>query len=55
VLFGRASPALYRPWGTAGADVMVVRGEIDGQPNMLGITPASVIEAFRALKRRDVA
>jgi heptosyltransferase-2/heptosyltransferase-3 len=55
VLFGRASPALYRPWGTAGADVMVVRGEIDGQPNMLGITPASVIEAFRALKLRDAA
>ena len=37
VLFGKASPSLYRPWGTAGADVKVLTGEIDGEPDMLGI------------------
>jgi ADP-heptose:LPS heptosyltransferase len=26
VLFGRASPTLYRPWGTSGADVKVLTG-----------------------------
>lgn len=52
VLFGRASPSLYRPWGTAGADVKVVRGELNGEPDMLGIEAQSVIEAFSTLRLR---
>jgi heptosyltransferase-2/heptosyltransferase-3 len=52
VLFGKALPSLYRPWGSAGADVKVLRGEIDGQPNMLGIATQSVVTAWSELKRR---
>jgi Glycosyltransferase family 9 (heptosyltransferase) len=52
VLFGKALPSLYRPWGTAGADVKVLCGEISGQPDMLGIDPRSVIEAWSALNLR---
>jgi heptosyltransferase-2/heptosyltransferase-3 len=52
VLFGRASPALYRPWGVAGAPVTVLTGTVDGQPSMLGISTASVIEAWTALAPR---
>jgi ADP-heptose:LPS heptosyltransferase len=52
VLFGRAPPSLYRPWGTAGAQVQVLRGEIDGEPNMLGIETRSVIAAWTNLKLR---
>ncbi|MGO9945531.1 MAG: glycosyltransferase family 9 protein [Steroidobacteraceae bacterium] len=54
VLFGRAPPWLYRPWGTAGAQVQVLRGEIDGEPNMLGIETRSVIAAWTDLKLRAV-
>jgi heptosyltransferase-2/heptosyltransferase-3 len=52
VLFGRASTALYRPWGAAGAPVSVLTGTLDGQPSMLGITTAKVIEAWEALAPR---
>jgi ADP-heptose:LPS heptosyltransferase len=52
VLFGKALPSLYRPWGTAGADVQVLTGFIDGEPNMLGIAAGSVIGAWSALKLR---
>jgi len=52
VLFGRAPPWLYRPWGTAGAQVLVLRGEIDGEPNMLGIETRSVIAAWTNLELR---
>jgi heptosyltransferase-2/heptosyltransferase-3 len=52
VLFGKASPSLYRPWGTAGADVKLLRGEVAGEPDMLGIEARSVIEAWSALKLR---
>ncbi|HEX3846066.1 MAG TPA: glycosyltransferase family 9 protein [Steroidobacteraceae bacterium] len=51
-LFGKASPTLYRPRGTAGADVKVICGELDGEPDMLGIEARSVIEAFSTLKLR---
>ena len=37
VLFGKALPSLYRPWGVAGPDVKVLTGSIDGVPDMLGI------------------
>jgi heptosyltransferase-2/heptosyltransferase-3 len=53
VLFGKALPSLYRPWGTAGADVKLLRGEVAGQPDMLGIESASVIEAWSGLKLRE--
>jgi heptosyltransferase-2/heptosyltransferase-3 len=52
VLFGKALPSLYRPWGTAGADVKVLCGEVAGQPDMLGIESASVIDAWSGLKLR---
>jgi heptosyltransferase-2/heptosyltransferase-3 len=52
VLFGRASPALYRPLGAAGADVKVLTGRIDGEPSMLGIAASEVIEAWSALRLR---
>ncbi len=53
VLFGKALPSLYRPWGSMGADVKVLCGQIDGQPNMLGIETQSVIDAWCKLKRRS--
>jgi ADP-heptose:LPS heptosyltransferase len=55
VLFGKASPSLYRPWGAAGADVKVLCGQIDGEPTMLGITTDQVIEAWRSLRMRPAA
>jgi len=52
VLFGKALPSLYRPWGTAGAEVKVLCGRIDGEPDMLGIGVSDVIAAWDALKLR---
>jgi heptosyltransferase-2/heptosyltransferase-3 len=52
VLFGKALTSLYRPWGTSGADVKVLCGEVAGEPDMLGIEAASVIEAWSRLKLR---
>ena len=50
VLFGKALPSLYRPWGTAGADVKVLCGQVDGEPSMLGISTADVTRCLGALK-----
>lgn len=52
VLFGKALPSLYRPWGVAGADVKVLQGEVGGQPDMLGIVPQAVISAWAGLGTR---
>jgi heptosyltransferase-2/heptosyltransferase-3 len=52
VLFGKALPSLYRPLGTAGADVRLLTGEIDGDPSMLGIELRSVIDAWSSLALR---
>ena len=52
VLFGKALPSLYRPWGAAGADVKVLCGQIGGEPEMLGIEPSRVIEAWSGLNLR---
>jgi heptosyltransferase-2/heptosyltransferase-3 len=52
VLFGKAMPSLYRPWGTAGADVKVLCGRIDGEPDMLGIAASEVMDAWSTLKLR---
>jgi ADP-heptose:LPS heptosyltransferase len=52
VLFGRALPSLYRPWGVANADVQLLRGELDGQPSMLGISSRQVIDAWTRLNLR---
>ncbi len=53
VLFGRASPALYRPWGVAGAQALVVTGEQDGVASMLGIGAEAVIAAWDRLQPRS--
>jgi hypothetical protein len=55
VLFGKALPSLYRPWGTAGADAKVLCGQLAGEPDMLGIESHSVIAAWSSLKLRDRA
>jgi ADP-heptose:LPS heptosyltransferase len=55
VLFGKASPSLYRPMGAAGADVQLLRGEIGGEATMLGIDVNSVIAAWSRLEMRDCA
>jgi ADP-heptose:LPS heptosyltransferase len=52
VLFGKASTALYRPWGRAGADVKVLTGRVNGEANMLGITTEEVVAAWDALALR---
>jgi heptosyltransferase-2/heptosyltransferase-3 len=52
VLFGKASPSLYRPWGVPGADVKLLTGEAGGEPSMLGIDAASVIAAWSGLRLR---
>lgn len=53
VLFGKALPSLYRPWGTAAADVKILCGQIAGEPDMLGIESRSVIAAWSGLKLRE--
>jgi heptosyltransferase-2/heptosyltransferase-3 len=55
VLFGKALTSLYRPWGVAGADVQLLRAEVAGEPTMLGIDAASVIDAWSRLKLRGAA
>ncbi|HZE43039.1 MAG TPA: glycosyltransferase family 9 protein [Steroidobacteraceae bacterium] len=55
VLFGKALPSLYRPWGTAGAEVQLLRGEVAGEPTMLGIEAGGVIDAWLRLKLRGAA
>jgi heptosyltransferase-2/heptosyltransferase-3 len=52
VLFGKASTSLYRPWGSAGAEVRVLTGQVDGEPNMLGIDARDVTAAWDALDLR---
>jgi ADP-heptose:LPS heptosyltransferase len=54
VLFGRASPSLYRPWGTAGADVKLLTGQVKGEPSMLGIEPGEVTAAWDTLRLRHL-
>jgi len=55
VLFGKALTSLYRPWGVAGADVQLLRAEVAGEPTMLGIDAAGVIDAWSRLKLRGAA
>jgi Glycosyltransferase family 9 (heptosyltransferase) len=52
VLFGKASTSLYRPWGSAGADVKVLTGQADDGPSMLGIDARDVMAAWDALELR---
>jgi heptosyltransferase-2/heptosyltransferase-3 len=52
VLFGKASTSLYRPWGTAGADVKVLTGRAGGEPSMLGIESGAVAAAWDTLALR---
>ena len=53
VLFGKALPSLYRPWGTAGAQAIVLTGEVDGAPSMLGIRVEDVVAAWTRLVPRE--
>ncbi|MFI4889222.1 MAG: glycosyltransferase family 9 protein [Steroidobacterales bacterium] len=52
VLFGKASPALYRPWGAGDAQVEVLTGEVDGAASMLGIEARTVVSAWDRLALR---
>jgi heptosyltransferase-2/heptosyltransferase-3 len=52
VLFGKASTSLYRPWGTAGADVEVLTGQMAGEADMLGLDVGSVMAAWSRLRLR---
>jgi heptosyltransferase-2/heptosyltransferase-3 len=52
VLFGKALASLYRPWGTAQADVKVLCGRIAGEPDMLGIETGDVVAAWSELTLR---
>lgn len=47
-LFGVSDPRLYRPGGVTTPAIALV-GEIAGRPNILGIQPPAVIDAWRAL------
>ncbi|HEX4152496.1 MAG TPA: glycosyltransferase family 9 protein [Steroidobacteraceae bacterium] len=55
VLFGKALPSLYRPWGAPGADVKVLTGTVDGEPSMLGISVNDVTGAWGSLGLRAAA
>jgi heptosyltransferase-2/heptosyltransferase-3 len=50
-LFGTSDPQLYRPGGVT-TPAIVVTGEIDGHRTMMGIEPAAVITAWRAVRSR---
>jgi heptosyltransferase-2/heptosyltransferase-3 len=52
VLFGRALPSLYRPWGAAAPQVEVLRKELGGEATMLAIEPDDVITAWGRLVLR---
>jgi len=52
VLFGRASPSLYRPQGAQPSEVRLLTAEHEGVPSMLGIPAAAVITAFDGLQLR---
>jgi heptosyltransferase-3 len=54
VLFGKASPSLYRPWGTEGADVKLLTGQLKGEPSMLGIDTNAVNAAWDTLRLRHL-
>ncbi|HUX73787.1 MAG TPA: glycosyltransferase family 9 protein [Steroidobacteraceae bacterium] len=49
VLFGKALPSLYRPWGAAGAPVQLLCGQVDGAASMLGIEAGEVVDAWRRI------
>ncbi len=53
VLFGKALPSLYRPWGSGGAPVTVLTGQVNGVPDICGIEADAVIEAWSRLPRRE--
>jgi ADP-heptose:LPS heptosyltransferase len=49
-LFGHIDPWLYRPGG-ATTPAATLTGTVDGKPNILGIDPGRVIEAWQELTR----
>jgi len=52
VLFGKALPSLYRPWGTANADTKLICGRIGAEASMLGIAAETVTAAWDELEWR---
>lgn len=51
-LFGTAIPTLYRPGGIT-TPAVALQGIIDGQLNILGITPDQVVSAWRELTAKS--
>jgi ADP-heptose:LPS heptosyltransferase len=51
-LFGASDPQLYRPGGVT-TPAVVLTGEFEGRPSMMGIEASAVIAAWRALVLRD--
>jgi len=51
-LFGHIDPWLYRPGG-ATTPATTLTGTVDGKPNILGIEPARVVEAWLELTRAN--
>ena len=49
-LFGHIDPWLYRPGG-ATTPTVTLTGAVDGQPNILGIEPGQVLNAWQRLAR----
>ena len=52
-LFGTASPHLYRPGGTT-TPAVALTGWVEGQQNILGITPESVVDSWLELLKTRV-
>lgn len=53
-LFGASDPQLYRPGGVTTPAITLV-GQIDGQRNILGISAAAVVEAWRTSQQLELA
>jgi ADP-heptose:LPS heptosyltransferase len=52
-LFGEANPVLYRPGGVT-TPAVAVTGEVDGRPNIRGISVQSVLDAWSCVARGPV-
>jgi heptosyltransferase-2/heptosyltransferase-3 len=52
VLFGKASPSLYRPWGSANPQTLLISGQLGAEPSMLGIAAETVIRSWDQLECR---
>ena len=53
VLFGKALPSLYRPWGSANPQTLVICGHLGAEPSMLGIAAETVMRSWDELECRE--